>query len=395
MDSIKDLFITGYGPSSSHTIGPYKACEYIKNKYKNVEHVSVSLFGSLALTGKGHGTDNIIKRQFENTDCKVKFIKDRVVRHPNTMEFVFTSDGKTYKEKIISVGGGTIITSDNKKNKKVNIYKEKDMTEILSYCKKNNISLYEYVIEHEGEEIKEYFYDILKTIEHNIENGINNEGILPGKLHVQRKAKILYEKAVRRGINNEDYLVMAAALAASEENAAGEMVVTGPTCGSCGVIPGVVKFLRIRNYDDEKIVEALIVAALVGKIIKSNATVSGAVGGCQAEIGSACAMGAAMVVYAFNGGNVKIAQAGEIALEHSLGLTCDPVGGYVIIPCIERNAIYAVKAITSAKLSLLIDPTSEKIHFDDVVKTMYETGKDMKAEYKETSKKGLSKVKLH
>lgn len=392
MTSIKDIFIIGKGPSSSHTIGPFKACDYILDKYKDFDKVEVILYGSLALTACGHGSERIILEKFNNFNCKVKTDIDTKVDHPNTMDFIIYEGKEIFKERVISIGGGSILTSDSKPDK--DIYPHKNLTEILRYCKENELSLYEYVKKYEDKDIEDYLRNVLKIMVQSSLKGIERDGILPGKLNVPRKAKILYDKAIRRGVNNEDYLVMAAAFGAAEENASGELVCTAPTCGSCGVVPGVIKFLKIRNYDDNKIIEALCVAGLIGKIIKTNATISGAVGGCQAEIGSAAAMGAAMVTYCFNGGNVKIAQAGEIAIEHSLGLTCDPIGGYVQIPCIERNAIYAVKAITSAKLSLLIEPALEKITFDSAVKTMYETGLDMKKEYKETSMKGLSLLEI-
>lgn len=398
MDSIKDIFIIGNGPSSSHTMGPSFACQYIYKKYKNIEKVKVILFGSLAWTGKGHLTDAIIKRYFDklNIPCEIKFDYQIKPNHPNTMHFYIYCDGKEMFEKIESTGGGTILTSDSKSEIKKDIYLETKLKDILDTCNQENISLYKYIINHEDEDIFDYMSNVLRVMDEAGKRGVETTGLLPGKLHVERKAHDLYIKGTyeTNKFIKEQLLVMAFAYASSEENASGGIVATAPTCGSAGVIPGVIEYLRLSHFNDDTIIESLIVGGLIGKIVKTNASVAGAVAGCQAEIGTASAMGAAMILHAFGFDNENIAQASEIALEHSLGLTCDPIQGYVQIPCIERNAIFALKAINSAALAMAIPTKAAKIAFDDIVKTMYETGLDLQKGYRETSEKGMSKINI-
>lgn len=398
MDSIKDIFIIGNGPSSSHTMGPSFACQYIYKKYKNIEKVKVILFGSLAWTGKGHLTDAIIKRYFDklNIPCEIKFDYQIKPNHPNTMHFYIYCDGKEMFEKIESTGGGTILTSDSKSEIKKDIYLETKLKDILDTCNQENISLYKYIINHEDEDIFDYISNVLRVMDEAGKRGVETTGLLPGKLHVERKAHDLYIKGTyeTNKFIKEQLLVMAFAYASSEENASGGIVATAPTCGSAGVIPGVIEYLRLSHFNDDTIIESLIVGGLIGKIVKTNASVAGAVAGCQAEIGTASAMGAAMILHAFGFDNENIAQASEIALEHSLGLTCDPIQGYVQIPCIERNAIFALKAINSAALAMAIPTKAAKIAFDDIVKTMYETGLDLQKGYRETSEKGMSKINI-
>ena len=398
MDSIKDIFIIGNGPSSSHTMGPSFACQYIYKKYKNIEKVKVILFGSLAWTGKGHLTDTIIQRYFDNLNipCEIEFDYKTKPNHPNTMHFYVYADGKEMFEKIESTGGGTILTSDSKSGIKKDIYFETKLKDILETCKEENITLYKYIINHEDEDIFDYMSNVLRVMDEASKRGVETTGLLPGKLHVERKAHDLYIKGTyeTNKFIKEQLLVMAFAYASSEENASGGIVATAPTCGSAGVIPGVIEYLRLSHFNDDTIIESLIVGGLIGKIVKTNASVAGAVAGCQAEIGTASAMGAAMILHAFGFDNENIAQASEIALEHSLGLTCDPIQGYVQIPCIERNAIFALKAINSAALAMAIPTKSAKITFDDIVQTMYETGLDLQKGYRETSEKGMSKINI-
>ncbi|MBQ4255817.1 MAG: L-serine ammonia-lyase, iron-sulfur-dependent, subunit alpha [Bacilli bacterium] len=393
MESIRDIFITGYGPSSSHTIAPAKAVEYLLNKYKDIEKADVTLFGSLALTGIGHGTDAIIKKVFAPIPCNVIADSKKKKKHINTMEFVLTTPKGIIKETIVSIGGGSILTEEDKDKKPVDIYPSHTLAQILRECIDSGVSLSDYVIAHEGEEILTYLKNVLHVMEDNIESGLHKEGYLPGPFKIKRRAKDIYEESMRRS-SSPEYCVMASAFAVAEENASGSIVTTAPTCGSCGVIPGAITYLRLRGVEEKKIIEGLCVAGIIGKVIKTNATVSGAVGGCQAEIGSATAMAAAMISSCFDEPIKSVAQAAEIALEHSLGLTCDPVGGYVLIPCIERNAIYAVKAINCARLSAITNPAESKVHFDEIVETMYQTGLDMNQGYKETSTKGLSKLNI-
>ena len=398
MKSIRDIYVIGNGPSSSHTMGPAFAVEHILNKYKKVKFVKVYLYESLALTGKGHLTDYIIEKKFKEAGvaCEIVFDLKTAVEHPNTMNFEVTLDDlSVVNEIIVSSGGGTIVTNDDAKKDEKEVYKEANLTEILKFCSENGISLYEYVINHEGKEFLNYLKNVLKTMDDAIARGRSASGVLPGSLKVKRKAKDMFEKTqtISDDFNKIELLVSVSSFAVSEENASGGVVVTAPTCGSSGVIPGVITYLRLKNYSEDKIIEGLAVAGLIGKIIKENATVSGAVGGCQAEIGAASSMGAALMMHVYGASNEKIAQAAEMALEHSLGLTCDPIRGYVQIPCIERNSVFALKAINAAHIALIIDKETNLISFDDIVDTMYRTGKDLHTGYKETSTKGMSEIK--
>lgn len=398
MKSIRDIYVIGNGPSSSHTMGPSFAVDYILNKYNDIHFVRVYLYESLALTGKGHLTDYIISKKLNDNNIENEIIFDfkTSVDHPNTMKFeIVLNDESKFEEIIVSSGGGTIITSSSDNFSENDLYKEKNLTEILKFCSENDISLYQYIVNHEGLSFIDYLKTVLKTMDNAIERGKKTDGLLPGSLKVKRKAKDMFEKtqSVSDDFNKMELLVSVSSFAVSEENASGGVVVTAPTCGSCGVIPGVITYLRLKGYSDDKILEGLAVAGLIGKVIKENASVSGAVGGCQAEIGAASSMGAALMMHVYDASNEKIAQAAEMALEHSLGLTCDPIRGYVQIPCIERNSIFALKAINAAHISLIIDKETSLISFDDIVDTMYRTGKDLHTGYKETSTKGMSEIK--
>ena len=392
--SIKEIFITGHGPSSSHTMGPYFASQYILKKYKGAKYIEVTLYGSLALTGKGHLTDFIIDKALKDVSHQVIFDKKTKTKHPNTMTFkVIDSKDNEHLENVISIGGGSIVTVDNINDLEVsNIYPHTHMNEIVDYCTLNDMSFYDYVTKYEGKEIYDYFKDVLKVMDKAYERGLNAEGYLPGKLHVKRKAKAMYEamEETTLGLNDVAMNVAIASFAVAEENAAGGIIVTAPTCGSAGVLPGCIKYLRMKKVSDENIIKGLAVAGLFGIVCKMNASVSGAECGCQAEIGVACSMGAAMIAFCFGKDIVDIVQAAEIALEHSLGLTCDPVDGYVQIPCIERCAIYAIKAINAVKLAIVIPNDDIHVSYDDSIRTMYQTGLDMNKKYKETSLGGLA-----
>lgn len=393
--SIKEIFITGHGPSSSHTMGPHFACDYVLNKYKKINHIKVTLYGSLALTGKGHLTDYIIDLSLKNYPHEIIFDKETVTEHPNTMTFEIDTPEGVKVEDVISIGGGSIITSDNlKKTKKKEIYPHQYMTDIMNYCIKEDISLYDYVVAHEDKDIYSYFKTVLKVIDEAVNRGLNATGYLPGKLKVRRKAKEMYESMEKStlGVNDVAMNVAVHSFAVAEENASGGVIVTAPTCGSAGVIPGCIQYLRMKHVSDENIVKGLMVAGLFGIICKMNASVSGAECGCQAEIGVACSMGAAMIAHCFGKCTVDIVQSAEIALEHSLGLTCDPVDGYVQIPCIERCALFAIKAINAVKLAVIIPDDDIHVSYDDSVKTMYQTGIDMNRKYKETSLGGLAEI---
>lgn len=394
MKSVRDVYIIGNGPSSSHTMGPSFAVDYILNKYPKLNKVDVILCGSLAFTGKGHLTDKIIDEKLKHINHNIIFDYKRKVDHPNTLFFQVYQNNEQFNEKIISIGGGSILTSDSNNESNNEVYQEHFLSDILIYCDFHNLTLFQYIMKNEDSSILCYLNKVYETMENSIANGISKSGYLPGSLKVKRKAKDMYEKRTSSLFEDIEIKVTTAAFAVSEENASGGIVVTAPTCGSSGVIPGVITYLKYKGINKEKIIEGLAVAGLIGVIVKTNASVSGAVSGCQAEIGVASAMASALIMHAFGYDNYKIAQASEIALEHSLGLTCDPIKGYVQIPCIERNAIFALKAINSASLASFISSNTNKITFDDIVKTMYETGKDIKKGYKETSKKGMSKLKI-
>lgn len=394
MRSIREVFYIGHGPSSSHTIGPVNAVKYILNKYPNIKSVKVTLFGSLAMTGKGHLTDYIMDKYLKGVDHHITFNSKKHVKHPNTMLFEVTlSDDSVKKETIVSIGGGVITVNGENKQEGNDLYPHHTLSEIMNYCRDYGYSLWEYVLFHEGEDILSYIDTIYAAINESVERGIKAEGLLPGELKIKRKAKLMYENMIKDH-KEEDIQtnVAIASFAASEENAAGGVIVVAPTCGSAGVIPGVVKYLQMKNVPYEDIRKGFLVAGLIGLLAKTNASISGAEAGCQAEIGVACAMGAAMVATALNYEYKKIAQSAEVALEHSLGLTCDPVKGYVQIPCIERCAIFALKAINAASIVEIMPIEMAKVTFDESLLTMYLTGKDLHAGYRETAKKGLGKV---
>ena len=394
MQSVKEVFYIGHGPSSSHTIGPHNAVKYILEKYPEAEFINVTLCGSLASTGKGHLTDYIIDKYLSTVKHHITFNPKKRVKHPNTMIFEVTLPNKVIKKEIIiSIGGGVIKVADEKKDSKKELYPHQTLSEIMSYCRDYGYTLDEYVLYHEGDSVLGYFDNIYQVVKDEISRGINADGELPGELHVKRKAKFMYENMIKE--HKEDDIqtnVAIASFAASEENAAGGLIVVAPTCGSAGVIPGVVKYLEMKKVSYENIRKGFLVAGLIGLLAKSNASISGAEAGCQAEIGVACAMGAAMIATALGYEYKKIAQSAEVALEHSLGLTCDPVKGYVQIPCIERCAIFALKAINAASIVGILPIEASKVTFDESLLTMYLTGKDLHAGYRETAKKGLSKV---
>ncbi len=395
MKSLMEFYKKGNGPSSSHTMGPKLAAKMFKKEYKNADYFEVTLYGSLAATGKGHLTDYIIEQTLKPT--KVNIIFDQKTKcdvHPNTLLLVAYKQEKEIGRWIVySVGGGTI-KIDGRENEEPNeVYNLNTFQEISQYCMQNNKEIYEYVYETEGKEIKEFLKDIWTAMKQSVQYGLEAEGIIPGRLNLKKRAKSIYNNK----INNETEeikrtrLLTAYAYAVSETNASGGEIVTAPTCGSCGVLPATLYYMQtINNYTDEEIVNALATAGIIGNIVKTNASISGAECGCQAEIGTACAMAAAACSQLRKLDINKIEHAAEIAMEHHMGLTCDPIYGYVQIPCIERNAVAAIRAIDSSNMSMLLDET-QKISFDLIVDTMYETGKDLRSHYRETSTGGLAK----
>ncbi len=398
MASVAALYKIGRGPSSSHTIGPERACKAFKAKYAHADQFQVTLYGSLAKTGKGHGTDTVITKTLSPTPCKIKFdFHDRALPHPNTMELSAYQEGTLLgSSRVFSVGGGSILFEGMLAEPERKVYKLDKFTDIAQYCKDRGIKLWEYVLENEDERFEAYMTVVWEEMKKSIERGLKDEGILPGGLEVQKKAKALYnsQHIDESAQTKENRVVCAYAFAVSEQNAAGETIVTAPTCGAAGVLPAVLYYQQKKNgFSDLQIVRALMTAGLIGNLIKTNASISGAECGCQAEIGSACAMASAALSELFELNIDKIEYAAEIAIEHHLGLTCDPICGLVQIPCIERNAVAAMRAINAVNLASFLWST-RKISLDNVIHTMKETGHDLSASYKETSEAGLAKIKL-
>ena len=396
MKSIKNLFKIGYGPSSSHTMGPSFASEDFLKNHKNADFVKVILYGSLAKTGKGHGTDRAISETLSAVPHDIVFdVETKTDVHPNTLEFIaFKENVEIGRKRYYSIGGGEIQTDEKQFSEEKQIYKESTFEEISTLCKSKNIRLSDYVFENESEDIKSYLITVWKTMQNAINEGLSHRGILPGNLFVERKAQFLYnQKHIDESPQTrENRLVCSYAFAVSEQNADCGIIVTAPTCGSCGVLPAVLKYMQDKNnFSDEDIIRALAVAGLIGNIVATNASISGAECGCQAEVGTACSMAAAALCELFEMGIDQIEYAAEVAMEHHLGLTCDPVCGLVQIPCIERNAVAAMRAINALSLANFLF-ASRKVSFDVVVETMYQTGKDLSHLYRETSEGGLAKL---
>lgn len=396
MESLRELFKIGKGPSSSHTMGPERAAKIIKKRFgENAEYV-VDLYGSLSMTGKGHLTDYIIHETL-GENCQVNFCEETLPFHPNGMVFHIYQDGKL-KDDITaySVGGGSIVWEgeDDFSLSRKNVYREKNLKEILETLDRNAYSFYDYVMEHENALFVDYLYEILDTMFDSVERGLKREGTIPGKLQLPRVAKQMYTQAINlpAGSERETLILSSYAYAVAEENASGQTIVTAPTCGSSGVLPAILYYCyKQLNVEKPRLIKALAVAGVFGNVIKNNASISGADAGCQAEIGSACAMGAALYAWILGLNNSLIEYAAEMGLEHNLGLTCDPVGGYVQIPCIERNGYAALRAIDCAIYAKNLGYVRKnKVSFDAVVNVMKNTGHDLNKAYKETSLGGLA-----
>lgn len=391
MESIKTLYKIGYGPSSSHTMGPGYAAEKFLNKNITATHFKVELYGSLALTGKGHMTDAIIKKVLGENRTEVIFNYTTIFSyHPNAMHFWAYNDDKVIDEwQVYSIGGGDLREEgEARATNKKSIYPHNHMEDIIAYCQEEKITLPEYVKRFEDDNIEQYLYKVMQTMKNCIQKGIVTEGVLPGRLKLPRKAAKFYHNFLKTMRINE--LIYAYSQAVSEENASGNVVVTAPTCGSAGVLPGVIfAFQYFEKISDELIIKALMVAGLIGNIVRTNASISGAEVGCQGEIGVACSMASAALTFLHGGSTRTIEYGAEIALEHHLGLTCDPVDGLVQIPCIERNAIAALSACNSADYAIL-SGSKHTVTLDSVIEVMKETGKDLQDKYKETSTGGLA-----
>ena len=394
MKSIKSIYKIGHGPSSSHTVGPYRAARIFAGRYPAADSFRVTLYGSLAFTGEGHGTGKAIRSALPNSEILFNRT-ERGLPHPNTMLFEALRGGELLgSARIFSIGGGSIRIENEASEEEIEIYPQENFSQMLESCRSQNIDLPTFIYKMEGSSLRPYLERIWEAMKTSVERGLAAEGILPGGLNVARKAKLLYEK---RCYNESadvtmNRVIAAYAYAVSEENAYENIVVTSPTCGSCGVLPSVMYYMyKDRGFPEEEILDALAVAGLVGNVIRTNASISGAECGCQAEIGSACSMTAAAVAALYKLNIDQIEYSAEIAMEHNLGLTCDPVNGLVQIPCIERNAVAAMHAITAVNLSRFLY-TTRKISFDEVVATMYRTGLDMDEKYRETSHGGLAVI---
>ncbi len=397
MKSIKELYRIGMGPSSSHTMGPRKAAEIFLGKHPEATAFEVTLYGSLGATGKGHMTDVAILDVLHAHTPDVTIIwepKTFLPFHPNGMKYcAIDAKGTRSDEWIVySIGGGALAEEGTSTIETPDIYSMNSMTEILLWCEKTGRSYWEYVEECEGQEIWDYLREVWKVMKAAVERGLDNEGVLPGPLNLRRKASAYFIKASGFQANLRSRgLVFSYALAVSEENASGGVIVTAPTCGSCGVLPAVLYHLqKTREFSEMRILRALATAGLVGNVVKTNASISGAEVGCQGEVGVACAMAAAAANQLFGGSPAQIEYSAEMGLEHHLGMTCDPVCGLVQIPCIERNAYAAARALDSNIYATFTDGT-HRVSFDKVVEVMKETGHDLPSLYKETSEGGLAK----
>ncbi|MCQ2454490.1 MAG: L-serine ammonia-lyase, iron-sulfur-dependent, subunit alpha [Clostridia bacterium] len=400
MKSIRDIYKTGAGPSSSHTMGPQAAARLFREEHPEADAFKVLLYGSLSKTGRGHGTDRILQTTFAPLPAEVVFCTEDPsdMKHPNTLDLIALQNGtETGRLRVMSIGGGDILIEGRDTARSgEEVYPENSFAEIKQFCECRYIDLTEYIEVCEGEDIWQYLHGVWETMKSAVRTGLEKEGILPGGLKIQRKAKLLYNQklATQHAEVLECQMVSAYAYAVSEQNADNGIIVTAPTCGACGVVPAVLYYLQQKKgIPDDKIVRALGVAGLFGELAKKNASVSGAECGCQAEIGVACSMAAAAAGNLFGYSIDQIEYAAEIALEHHLGLTCDPICGLVQIPCIERNAVAAMRALNSVNLAYFLSGT-RRISYDMVLRSMYQTGLDLNKRYRETAEGGLAAAYL-
>lgn len=397
MESLRELYKIGVGPSSSHTMGPQRIANRILDMYPGASRFHVDLYGSLSLTGKGHLTDYIMEQTFAPIPVSFSFKSDSLPYHPNGL-IVHVYDQQNKEEATIeaySVGGGSIVFEGNMQEKPKQVYAQNTMKEILEYVDQHGLSLYDYIIENEGDSFDYYLSDILEAMFASVESGLKKEGIIQGKLKLKRVAKSIFQQAqnTRREADRERLFISSYAYAVSEENADGGQIVTAPTCGASGIMPAVLYYCYKQLHIEKKdLLKALAIGGLFGNVVKENATISGADGGCQAEVGTACAMAAATMAWVYELNNSLIEYAAEMGLEHNLGLTCDPVGGYVQIPCIERNGYASLRALDAAMMAKQLGYLRKnKVSFDAIVRVMKETGHDLSSDYKETSLGGLAK----
>ena len=396
MKSIREIYKIGIGPSSSHTMGPERAATIFKSAHPEADAFRVILYGSLSKTGVGHGTDRVLRDVLSPISTEIVFSKEDLPNsHPNTMDFIALKDGNEIAtQRVESIGGGDIRLPGETKKQSDEVYIEHSFAEIADFCKWRYIqTLSEYVELNEGPEIWDFLMEVWHTMKQAIADGLAAEGVLPGGLNVQRKAKYLYEQPVENEPGLREFQQIAAyAYAVAEQNAANGRVVTAPTCGACGVLPAVLKYAQdTKGFTDEQICRGLATAGIIGNLTKTNASISGAECGCQAEIGTACSMAAAALAELYKQNLDQVEYAAEVAMEHHLGLTCDPICGLVQIPCIERNAVAAMRAMNACNLSYFLTG-SRNISYDMVCRAMKETGVNLNHRFRETSEGGLAKI---
>ncbi len=396
METIRKIFKIGHGPSSSHTMGPSRAAIEFLTGNTQAASFRVTLLGSLGATGKGHLTDQALINIFFPKQVEFIWKPDTFLPfHPNALILEsLNSNGKVLdKQTVYSIGGGDIIVGEEKTEQKI-IYPFGKMSEIMEWCYNSGKTFWEFVELHEEHGLWDYFMEVWIAMRDSVKRGLENEGSLPGGLNIQRKAPSFFVKSAgyKASLKSRG-LVFAYALAVAEENAAGGKVVTAPTCGSSGVLPSVLYHLSDSyHFSDKKIIRAIATAGLIANLVKTNASISGAKVGCQGEIGTACAMAAGAANQLFGGTPAQIEYAAEMGLEHHLGLTCDPIAGLVQIPCIERNAFAAARALDANIYAMLTDGRHH-VSFDRVVNVMKQTGHDIPSLYRETALGGLAIIK--
>ena len=397
MKSIRDIYKVGKGPSSSHTMGPERAAHLFLGQHPDADGFQVVLYGSLSNTGIGHGTDRVLRQVLSPYPTEIIFSKEEMEgSHPNTLDFIALKEGKQIGFlRVESIGGGDIRVPGQAHLDPPEVYPENSFAEIADFCKWRYIDkLSDYVELNEGEDIWVFLMDVWQTMKQSIADGLSATGVLPGGLNVQRKAKYLYEQTPEENVPAllEFQKIAAYAYAVAEQNADNGTIVTAPTCGACGVLPAVLKYAQdTRGYSDEQIIRGLAAAGIIGSLTKRNASISGAQCGCQAEIGTACSMAAAALAELYEQNLDQVEYAAEVAMEHHLGLTCDPICGLVQIPCIERNAVAAMRAMNACNLSYFLTG-SRNISYDMVCRAMHETGINLNHRFRETSEGGLAKI---
>ena len=397
MKSIREIYKIGKGPSSSHTMGPERAAKLFRGNHPEADSFRVVLYGSLSKTGIGHGTDRVVREVLSPLPTEVVFSKETLTdSHPNTLDLYAYKDGTEIGYlRVESVGGGDIRFPGNKRKDSDEVYIEHSFAEIADFCKWRYIDkLSDYVELNEGPDIWDFLMEVWQVMKNAISEGLQAEGVLPGGLNVQRKAKFLLEQVPEEKIPSllEFQTIAAYAYAVAEQNAGNGTIVTAPTCGACGVLPAVLKYAQdTKGFTDEQILRGLATAGIIGNLTKTNASISGAEAGCQAEIGTACSMAAAALAELYGQNLDQVEYAAEVAMEHHLGLTCDPICGLVQIPCIERNAVAAVRAMNACNLSYFLTG-SRRISYDMVCRAMKETGVNLDHRFRETSEGGLAKL---